>query len=106
MPAQIECVVYYVCWTFLQDASKHIDHSAMCACLHALGLSKPHELQFIDDFQVKSIEALLKPVAAKLFARIIGVLRNGQKHAGIVQKDILPAHTPTSVSSSSTCCVS
>ena len=82
MPTQIECVVHYLCWTFLEDASKHIDHSAMCACLQALGLSKPHELQFLDDFQVKSIEALLKPVAAKLFTRIIGVLRHGQKRAG------------------------
>jgi hypothetical protein len=39
--------------------------------LQQLGVSLPHELQYLDDAQLGSVVALLKPVAAKAFVRMM-----------------------------------
>ena len=56
------------CFAYLRDATKHVDPAAMTALLQQLGVSLPHELQHLDDAQLGSVVALLKPVAAKVFA--------------------------------------
>jgi hypothetical protein len=58
-------------FSYLLDASKHTDEAAMSALLQHLGISQPHELQFVDDSQLRSIVALLKPVAAKVFLHMM-----------------------------------
>ncbi len=37
----------------------------------------PHELQYLDDAQLCSVAALLKPVAAKVFASMMANVRRG-----------------------------
>ncbi len=59
------------CFAYLQDASKHVDPGAMAALLQQLGVSLPHELQYLDDAQLGSVVALLKPVAAKAFVKMM-----------------------------------
>ena len=55
------------CFSYLLNATKHADPAAMCSLILQLGLSQPHELQHLDDAQLRGIVALLKPVAAKVF---------------------------------------
>ncbi len=62
------------CFAYLLDSSKHTDHAAMCGLLQDLGISQPHELQYIDECQLRSIVALFKPVAAKVFVHMISAL--------------------------------
>jgi hypothetical protein len=62
------------CFSYLQDTSKHTDHIAMSALLQKLGVSRPHELQYLNDSQLRSIVALLKPVAAKVFEHMMSAL--------------------------------
>jgi hypothetical protein len=77
MHASIACGPRDECFAYLQDATKHIDPTAMAALLQQLGVSLPHELQYLDDSQLSDIVALLKPVAAKLFARMMAYVRRG-----------------------------
>jgi hypothetical protein len=63
------------CFAYLQDATKHVDATAMAALLQQLGVSLPHELQYLDDSHLSSIVALLKPVAAKVFAHMMACVR-------------------------------
>ena len=65
------------CFVYLQDATKHVDQGAMAALLQQLGVSLPHELQYLDDAQLDSVVALLKPVAAKVFANMMSCVRRG-----------------------------
>ena len=65
------------CFAYLQDATKHVDPGAMAALLQQLGVSLPHELQYLDDAQLGSVVALLKPVAAKVFASMMVYVRRG-----------------------------
>ncbi len=65
------------CFAYLQDATKHVDPGAMAALLQQLGVSLPHELQYLDDVQLGSVVALLKPVAAKVFASKMSHVRRG-----------------------------
>ncbi len=63
------------CFTYLQDATKHVDPGTMAALLQQLGVSLPNELQYLDDAQVGSVVSLLKPVAAKVFANMMTYVR-------------------------------
>jgi hypothetical protein len=63
------------CFAYLLDSTKHTDHAAMCGLLQDLGISQPHELQYLDESQLGSIVALFKPVAAKVFVHMISALR-------------------------------
>ncbi len=63
------------CLEYLHDVTKHVDAAAMAVLLQQLGLSQPHELQYVDDAQLRDIVALLKPVAAKVFAHMMGLVR-------------------------------
>jgi hypothetical protein len=65
------------CFAYLQDSTKHVDPGAMAALLQQLGVSLPHELQYLDDAQLVSVVALLKPVAAKVFANMMSCVRRG-----------------------------
>ena len=65
------------CFAYLQDATKHVDPGAMAALLQQLGVTLPHELQYLDDAQLGSVVALLKPVAAKVFASMMAYVRRG-----------------------------
>jgi hypothetical protein len=65
------------CFSYLRDASKHINPSAMSALLEQLGVSQPHELQYLDASQLADIVALLKPVAASVFVHMMGFVRRG-----------------------------
>jgi hypothetical protein len=65
------------CFAYLQDATKQVDPGAMAALLQQLGVSLPHELQYLDDTQLGSVAALLKPVAAKVFASMMAYVRRG-----------------------------
>jgi hypothetical protein len=49
----------------------------MAALLQQLGVSLPHELQYLDDAQLGCVVALLKPVAAKVFASMMSYVRRG-----------------------------
>ena len=62
------------CFAYLLDSTKHTDHAAMCGLLQDLGISQPHELQYLDECQLRSIVALFKPVAAKVFVHMISAL--------------------------------
>jgi hypothetical protein len=62
------------CFSYLLDTSKHIDHIAMSNLLLQLGVSQPHELQYLNCSQLRSIVALLKPVAAKVFMHMMSTL--------------------------------
>ncbi len=66
------------CFSYLLDATKHIDPAAMTALLQQLGISQPHELRYLDDAQLRGIAALLKPVAAKVFEHMTGFVRRAQ----------------------------
>ena len=72
--AKNECFAYVQCFAYLLDSSKHTDHAAMCGLLQDLGISQPHELQYLDECQLRSIVALFKPVAAKVFVHMISAL--------------------------------
>jgi hypothetical protein len=72
--AKNECFAYLQCFAYLLDSSKHTDHAAMCGLLQDLGISQPHELQYLDECQLRSIVALFKPVAAKVFVHMISAL--------------------------------
>jgi hypothetical protein len=63
------------CFAYLLDETKHVDPGAMAALLQQLGVSLPHELQYLEDAQLGSIAALLKPVAAKVFASMMAHVR-------------------------------
>jgi hypothetical protein len=65
------------CFAYLQDATKHVDPGAMAALLQQLGVSLPHELQYLDDAQLGCVVALLKPVAGKVFASMMSYVRRG-----------------------------
>ncbi len=65
------------CFAYLLDATKHVDPGAVAALLQQLGVSLPHELQYLDDAQLGSVVALLKPVAAKVFASMMVYVRRG-----------------------------
>ena len=65
------------CFDYLQDATKHTDPTATAALLQQLGVSLPHELQYLDDSQLSGIVALLKPVAAKVFTHMMAHVRRG-----------------------------
>ena len=62
------------CFSYLRDASKHINPSAMSALLEQLGVSQP---QYLDASQLADIVALLKPVAASVFVHMMGFVRRG-----------------------------
>jgi hypothetical protein len=49
----------------------------MPALLQQLGVTRPHELQHIDDDQLRSIAALFKPVAKKVFVHAMEFVRRG-----------------------------
>ena len=72
--AKNEFFAYVQCFAYLLDSSKHTDHAAMCGLLQDLGISQPHELQYLDECQLRSIVALFKPVAAKVFVHMISAL--------------------------------
>ncbi len=63
------------CFSYLFDATKHSDNAAMSALLEQLGITHPHELQYLDDSQLSTIVALFKPVAAKVFAHMMGFVK-------------------------------
>ena len=65
------------CFSYLQDTTKHTDCAAMSALLLHLGISQPHELQYLDDAQLSAIVAIMKPVAAKVFVHMMGFVRRG-----------------------------
>ena len=65
------------CFEYLQDVTKHADSAAMAALLQQLGVSQPHELQYLDVAQLRSIAALLKPVAAKVFVHMMSLVKRG-----------------------------
>ena len=77
MPPSIASGHTYQCFAYLQDASKHVDAAAMAALLLQLGISLPNELQHVDDAQMGDMVALLRPVAAKVFVRMMGYVRRG-----------------------------
>jgi hypothetical protein len=54
-------------FSYLLNATKHADPAAVRSLILQLGLSQPHELQHLDDAQLRGIVALLKLVAAKVF---------------------------------------
>ena len=62
------------CFDYLQDATKHTDPTATAALLQQLGVSLPHELQYLDDSQLSGI---VKPVAAKVFTHMMAHVRRG-----------------------------
>jgi hypothetical protein len=55
--AKNECFAYIQCFAYLLDSSKHTDHAAMCGLLQDLGISQPHELQYLDECPLRSIVA-------------------------------------------------
>ena len=65
------------CFEYLQDMTKHVDAAAMAVLLQQLGLSQPHELQYVDDAQLCDIVVLFKPVAAKVFVHMMGLVKRG-----------------------------
>jgi hypothetical protein len=65
------------CFAYLLDATKHSDHPAMSALLQQLGVSHPHEMHFLDDSQLGSIVALMRPVAARAFTHMMSFVRRG-----------------------------
>jgi hypothetical protein len=65
------------CFEYLQDVTKHADAAAMSALLQQLGISHPHELQYLTVAQLRGIAALLKPVAAKVFVHMMGLVTRG-----------------------------
>ena len=75
--ASVACGPRDECFAYLQDASKHVDAAAMAALLLQLGISLPNELQHVDDAQMGDMVALLRPVAAKVFVRMMGYVRRG-----------------------------
>jgi hypothetical protein len=77
MHASIASVPTDQCFAYLQDATKHVDPGAMTALLQQLGVSFSHELQYLTNAQLGSITALLKPVAANVFANMMAYVRRG-----------------------------
>ncbi len=67
------------CFAYLQDATKQVDPGAMAALLQQLGVSLPRELQYLDDAQLGCVAALLKPVAAKVFADMMAHVRRSSQ---------------------------
>jgi hypothetical protein len=51
-----------------------MDRTAMCTLLQHLGVSRPLELQYLNDSQMRCVVELLKLFAAKVFRHLMGTL--------------------------------